>query len=87
MDRGGPPRPLKSVKTSWGNVRKNLPFECDFKTLRRTFGSSLMQKGSDVYTVSKLLGHSNIATTQRWYLNLGMDEYKQAVALLNSVDF
>ena len=87
MDRGGPPRKLKSVKTSWGNVRKGLPFACDFKTLRRTFGSALMQKGADVYTVSKLLGHSNIATTQRWYLNLGMDEYKQAVALLNSVDF
>jgi integrase len=87
MNRGGRPRPLTSVKTSFANVRKDLSFVCDFKTLRRTYGSTLIRKGVAVYKVSKLLGHSNITTTQNWYLNLGMDEYKQAVALLNTLEF
>ena len=87
VGRGGAPRALKSVKTSFGNVARTLPFGCDFRTLRRTFGSTLIRKGVDVYRVSKLLGHTNVATTQQWYLNLGLDEYKQAVSLLNSLDF
>lgn len=87
MGRGGKPRPLTSVKTSFGNIRKDLSFVCDFKTLRRTYGSTLIRKGVDVYKVSKLLGHTNITTTQNWYLNLGLDEYKQAVALLNTLEF
>jgi len=85
--RGGKPRPLKSVKTSWSNATKDLPFPADFRTLRRTFGSTLVRRGVDIYRVSKLLGHTNVEVTQRWYVSLGMDEYKQAVSLLNSTDF
>lgn len=87
MDRGGKPRPLRSVKTSWGNVTQTLPFHCDFKALRRTFGASLAREGTAIYTISKLLGHSNVATTESWYVNLGLDEYREAVALLDSVQF
>ena len=32
-----------------------------------------------VYHVSQLLGHTNVQTTQRWYLSLNLDAYKEAV--------
>jgi len=76
-------RSLKSVKTAWNNVRKQLPFDCDFRMLRRTYGSRLVQKGVPVYTVSQLLGHTNVQTTQRWYLSLDLDAYKQAVRAID----
>ena len=70
---------IKSVKTAWNNIRQELPFDCDFRMLRRTFGSRLVQKGVPVYHVSQLLGHTNVQTTQRWYLSLNLDAYKEAV--------
>jgi len=37
---------------------------------RRTFGSLLVQAGTPIYTVSKLLGHSQISTTAKFYAHL-----------------
>jgi site-specific recombinase XerD len=39
-------------------------------TLRRTFGSYLLNKGLGLEHVSKLLGHSNIRVTQECYAEL-----------------
>tara|TARA_B110000503_G_scaffold111249_1_gene166531 strand:+ start:84 stop:1343 length:1260 start_codon:yes stop_codon:yes gene_type:complete len=72
-------QPLKSVKTAWNGVRSELSFNCDFRMLRRTFGSRLITQGVPVYHVSQLLGHTNVETTQRWYLSLKLDAYKEAV--------
>lgn len=80
-------RPLKSVKTAWNGVRSKLSFECDFRMLRRTFGSRLIANGTPVYHVSQLLGHSNIETTQRWYLSLNLDAYRSAVASIDELNF
>ena len=52
-----------------------------FHTLRHTYASWLVEKGVDIYTVSKLLGHSNILMTQR-YSHLGDNSLRMAVARL-----
>ena len=44
--------------------------DAQFHDLRRTFGYNLIKRGMQIYQVSKLLGHSNVATTQRHYAPL-----------------
>ena len=39
-------------------------------SLRRGLGSLLVQSGTPIYTVSKILGHSSIATTANDYAHL-----------------
>ena len=33
---------------------------------RRTFATEMFRRGMDIHAISKLMGHSNIATTQRY---------------------
>jgi integrase/recombinase XerD len=53
-------------------------------TLRRTFGSHLLNKGMRLETVSKLLGHSDVRVTQAAYAHLEdstvRDEFMRIVA-------
>lgn len=50
-------------------------------TLRHTFASHLVMRGTDIYTVQKLLGHSSIKTTEI-YAHLAPDFLKAAVERL-----
>ncbi|UCH64076.1 MAG: tyrosine-type recombinase/integrase [Fidelibacterota bacterium] len=43
----------------------------DLHSLRKTFGSTLLQnEKTDLYRVSKLLGHASVKTTERYYVDL-----------------
>ena len=53
-------------------INKHITFHCG----RHTFATMMLDLGTDIYTVSKLLGHANIGTTQI-YAKV-MDKNKQA---------
>ena len=54
--------------------------------LRKTFGSLLIQSGqADLYTVSKLLGHSSIKTTEKYYVDLLDENYHKSVKILDTI--
>ena len=54
----------------------------NFHSLRHTFASWLVQSGVSLYVVSKLLGHSDIKTTQI-YSHLSTENFRSAVDCLN----
>lgn len=51
-------------------------------TLRHTFASQLVMKGVEMYTVSRLLGHSSITVTEQHYAHLAPSHAEQALAKL-----
>lgn len=53
-------------------------------TARHTYATMLLTKGADLYTVSKLLGHSEVATTQI-YAKIVDSKKTEAVNLLNNL--
>jgi integrase len=53
-----------------------------FHTCRHTFASWLVERGTDLFQVSKLLGHSTIALTER-YSHLRPDTLQAAVKVLD----
>lgn len=55
-----------------------------FHSLRHTHATMMLTLGVDLYTVSKLLGHTNIQTTQI-YAKLVDESKKKAVALIPNI--
>ena len=74
--------PLTTIKRSWGGIKKaaKLP-ALRFHDLRHTFATRILQRGTDIRTVSALLGHADISTTAK-YLHATDDSKKKAVELL-----
>ena len=78
----------KRVTTQWGvttwvkraGIAKNISFHC----ARHTFATLALTQGADLYSISKLLGHTNVATTQIYATII--DQRKQDAAnLLNGI--
>jgi site-specific recombinase XerD len=61
-------------------ITKNVTFH----TARHTFATMLLTKGGDLFTVSKLLGHKEISTTQI-YAKIVDQKKNDTVNLLNDV--
>jgi len=61
-------------------ITKHITFHC----ARHTFATLLLNNGTDIYTVSKLLGHSEIKTTQI-YAKVMDDNKRGAVDVLGNL--
>lgn len=68
---------------AWGK-RAGIKKDISFHTARHTFATLLLNKGADIYTVSKLLGHSNLKTTEI-YAKLLDESKEKAVRLLDDI--
>jgi len=61
-----------TLKRVWDDIRKRAGIVKSFRLYdasRHSFGSQLIDKGANPYKVSKLMGHSSIKTTEKYYLH------------------
>jgi integrase len=54
-------------------------------TLRRTYGSRLVESGVDVFDVSKMLGHQDVKITIQHYIHVNNEKLHRAASKLNDV--
>lgn len=59
---------------------KKVSFHC----IHRTFATLILTVGSDIYTISEMLGHTNIHTTEI-YADVMMEKKVDAVNMLNGI--
>ncbi|MCH8305025.1 MAG: site-specific integrase, partial [Candidatus Marinimicrobia bacterium] len=65
---------------AYRSVKKYYPpagiENANLHTLRKTCGSLLIERGVDIYRVSKWLGHSTVTVTERHYVDLLNSDYE-----------
>ncbi len=75
-------KPIRHLYWTWDKIRKaaGLP-EVRIHDLRHSYASFLVNSGRSLYEVQKLLGHSQLSTTQR-YAHLAQDTLRQATEIV-----
>ncbi len=74
-------RDLLKTWPKQAGINKHLTFSC----LRHTYATLQLDHGTDIYTISKLLGHRHLKTTQRY--TRVMDKAKKEAANRIVLDF
>lgn len=59
--------------------------DANIHVLRKTFGSLLVQNGVNIYTVSKLMGHSSVLVSERHYAKLLDKNLRDGIDELNKL--
>jgi site-specific recombinase XerD len=85
-------KPFVSIFCSWNTARKSVGLdEVRIHDLRHSFASFLVNNGRSLYEVQRILGHTQIKTTQR-YAHLSNDsllaaanEVSKAVPILSAL--
>lgn len=76
---------VDGVKSAWRRARVTAGMEhVNFHDLRHSCASIMLGLGVDLYTISKILGHSTIQTTQR-YSHLQVDAQRAALEKLGAM--
>jgi integrase len=66
-------------------IKAKLKDEYHFHSLRSTFASWLVMNQQDIYSVSKLLGHSKVTTTEQYYAHLQTDRLFSTMLVIDNV--
>ena len=81
-----PGQPVKEIRRFWMRIRKTAQIEdVRIHDLRHTFASLLVSGGASLEMIGKLLGHTQMQTTQRYAhlldapLRAGLDAVASAV--------
>jgi len=78
-------KPYVSIYHSWDTARKQAGLaDVRLHDIRHTFASTLVNSGRSLYEVQHLLGHHNIAVTQR-YAHLSNDSLMAAASCASSL--
>lgn len=76
---------VDGVKSAWRRARTAARMEhVNFHDLRHSCASIMLGLGVDLYTISKVLGHSTVQTTQR-YAHLQVDAQRAALEKLGAL--
>ncbi|HCY16353.1 MAG: integrase [Curvibacter sp. GWA2_64_110] len=76
---------VDGVKSAWRRARVDAGMEhVNFHDLRHSCASILLSLGVDLYTIGKILGHSNTQTTQR-YAHLQIEQQRTALDKLSQL--
>ena len=75
-----PFRDSKYASRSMKRLEKRTGIKCNPYKLRKTFGSILVQTGTDSIFIAKLMGHASIQTTYQYYLNLKDEQLQNAIS-------
>ena len=85
LEKNGKLYPVKVQRAFKKVMEKAKISSFRFHDLRHTFASYLRQRGIDLHTISKLLGHKDIRMSQR-YSHLSVETLRGAISVLNKGD-
>lgn len=71
-----------AVRDWLSNVSTDLGYHLHPHLFRHTFATRLIRKGVEITTVSRLLGHSTVNMSAKFYIQTSRDEKMNAVRLL-----
>ena len=74
------------IGTRWRRICAELNIEYKVPhSLRHTFATRALEKGIDVKTVSRILGHRNVVTTMNVYQDVLPNQKKKAAKIMNDL--
>lgn len=80
LTRNGNPYDKRSLQGTFNRYYRKIGVPCrGFHTYRHTFATELVEAGAPIEVVSKLLGHSNINVTAKYYVNISEQTKAEAI--------
>lgn len=73
----GTPLGIGNFETNFTNYGKRIKLDVNPHQLRNNFAKRFLMAGGDIYTLSRILGHSSVTVTEKAYLDLTNDDIRK----------